>query len=333
MVRFPDRLLRWFRRLALLGALPLTYIVTLIFCVAVIVTAMIVEGEFLFSLQGWNAATKLDDIAVITAIALLPIPFIIWFYRLTYTLLGIAVVHVLGRRLSPIESEQPGVISCTDESITCEYPRDVQPTKVDWSEVAGVYSLEYRLRTRPFELISGSLLTTAAGAGLVLEGVTTGYSHLLRDVRKHLAAAQPALHVTDFDFVIFDRRWVLIVTIAAALIAASLLARGFRVKYDILPEESASTPAITAQPGEESPTEPFRTVVPPVTSAAAALLPVWILLGASVVVWRLLAHRLRVGKIYQRPRSALPIWSIVLVGTMLSLMTILWVLNAASVAR
>ena len=101
LLRFPDRLLRWFRRLALVGALPLTYVLALILSQAFIVTFMVAEGELLLAIYGWNAGTALGDAIFLATVAILPVLLILWFYRLVYTLYGVAIVYFLGLRLSP----------------------------------------------------------------------------------------------------------------------------------------------------------------------------------------------------------------------------------------
>ena len=52
LARFPDKLLRWFRRVALIAALPLTFILTLLLGMAVLVQMYFTEGELLLFVRG-----------------------------------------------------------------------------------------------------------------------------------------------------------------------------------------------------------------------------------------------------------------------------------------
>jgi hypothetical protein len=265
----------------------------------------------------------LDDVALLASAAILPVFLITWFYQLIYILLGMAVVYMLGRRLSPIEHAQPALITCTEQSLTYDYPHEKRPTVIQWRDVEGWFSLHYCLRRRPLALFSATLLTSIAGPSLVLEGVTSGYTQLGRDIQTRLRAVQPELQKNDRDFVIFDRRWLLAVTVTVALLALYLLVTGIAsLEYTVTPESMGGV-VLDKIPADAA---GDKTVAVWLTSAIFAFLPTWLLLGAAVILWRLTFHQVRMVRLHRRSYPTLPIPLFAAVAILLSLLTILWLI-------
>ena len=121
LARFPDTLLKWFRRLALLVALPLTYVFSFAIALAFTLALIIIEGEFLLSLTGANVQTAFIDGLILSAAVVLPIPLALWFYRLVYSLMGITVVHFLGRRIIPNRTGATASCSVTNPKEITHY--------------------------------------------------------------------------------------------------------------------------------------------------------------------------------------------------------------------
>jgi hypothetical protein len=323
LLRFPDRLLRWFRRLALAGALPLTYLATLFLGLAILLTSTIAEGETILAILGVNSGTAINDIIFLVVAATLPAFVIVWFYQLIYTFVGMIVVHFLGRRLSPIEREQPRLITCTDTSIVSEDPRTSSKTTIDWTDVDTFCSMHYSLHQHPIELISSFLVTSKSGKSLVVEGVTSGYRHLIQEVDKHLRSVQSNVQNEKRDFIFFEKRWILAATVAVAVIAVYLVVNRYAgAEYTVTEEHVTSI-----QIGPDSPDlRAGETIYLPLTSLLAAFLPLWIFFSGAVILWRLVVHQIRLQRLYRRERPSIPVWGVALGASGLTVLALLSVI-------
>jgi tetratricopeptide (TPR) repeat protein len=290
LARFPDQILRWFRRLALLGALPLSYLLVLIAGLAVVLALIVVEGSLRSFLVGVNiSALPFTDFLILLAAVLLPVPFTLWIYRWVYSILGDILVWVLGRRLAPIEKEQPDVIVISKAGI--EYRRsgtgqnnqsvdEEQKHILPWSMIKRVASVDYRLWLRPVQLISRTLVNPGAGA-LVVNGITAGYSQLQNLIARNLATQKEEIQRLDFTYL--TRGWV----ISAALL--SLVFTYLLRKLDISGGIDVELPLTFS------------------TLALKFVTVLWLVFPTGVLV-RLLRHRRMLEKTLGYQPEAVPTW-------------------------
>lgn len=304
ITRFSAALLVRFRRLALLVALPLSYIVSFLVGLGLALFMWAIEVSILLTLTG-EPLTLLQVLIFVASaglICLLPL----WLYHGTYSLAGTLAAYILGRQLSPIEQEQPGRLVTDDEGLKYYgVDRDLRWTAT-WPDMTTVASVDYYQWHRPIHLISNTLL--AAGAeGLLLEGITVGYERLKQDIAVHLAGRTDRAKQLRFDFVIFDPRWAL-VSSAIALICALVLwlGLGFQVIGYL----------------QESQQEVTTVVTPIMLSFVLTLL----LIFPAVVLWRLLAHRLAVQRVLGYRARTIPTVVMWLAAVGATLGAALWII-------
>lgn len=141
---------------------------------------------------------------------------------------------------------------------------------------------------------------------VTFDEVTSEYRHLVRLARCRLGLVTPASEKeTLHNFVFFDRLWLLVTLVASLLVSIGFVAAGF----------------VSATYGT---TISDKEVFTPVTAVLFALVPMWLLLGSAVTLWRVAVHQHRVGKLYPRGRRSMPAWLVVLGALLLSLATVLW---------
>jgi tetratricopeptide (TPR) repeat protein len=309
VTRFPDTLLRWFRRLALWGALPLTYVLTFVLGLALTVSLVIIEGEWRLWRTGAGAQTTIADALILAVFATLPVFLALWLYRLVYSLMGIAFVHLLGRRLVPIQKDQPSHL-VTDATGLKYY--DVSEGSghtrtMAWSDVSLFASVDYCQRRRPIHLISSTLLASSAGTPVIVDAITAGYSYLKRDIARRLGHQEQNL-----DLAIFNDRWAL-VSVAISLAFAL---------YSICVVSDVAT-YVSEVSGQEV-TLPLSSVV---VSFTLTLLPVF----PVVTLWRLVAHRRAVQRAARYPTKASPPWLLWLAAVASTVAAVLWIAFLATI--
>ena len=313
LARFPDKLLRWFRGVALIAALPLTFILTLLLGMAVLIQMQFTEGELLLLVRGWSAGTPFRDVVLLTAIATLPVLIALWFFRLVYMVTGAIIVRRVGRRLSPIEQEQPHLITCSDSGISVYYPADGRKSSLAWEDVVDIVPIDYFLRGRVIELLSGAIVSARSGDRLTLEGVTSGYRHIVNLVRHRLGLTTPVREQTPrHSFLFFERRSTLVVLIVALLAGIALVAAG-----KVHPLYWVTDPVTKEM-------VPDTVVFTPVAGVADTLVPMVILLGSAVTLWRVAGHQHWISKLYAGGYRSIPTWLVVLGAMLLTLATVAW---------
>lgn len=305
ITRFPDTLLRWFRRLALLGALPLTYVLTFAVGLGLILSLVIIEGELVFWLIGADVQTTVDDALILAVFATLPVPVVFWLYRLIYSLLGVTFVRYLGRRLIPIERDQPSYLVTDATGLTRHDASRGTSRTVAWSDVSLMASVDYYLWRQSIQLISGTALVAGPGTMMVY-AITAGYTHLKQDLARHLAGQRADAPQRRLDFVILDSRWVLSVVGACLAFALSLVVTG------------RTAARVTADSGAQ--------VIPPLTSFLAFFVPTLLLVFPAVVLWRMVGHQMTIRRRLRYRVRTIPVWVLWLAAAVCSLLAVLWVL-------
>ena len=305
--RFPDKLLRWFRRLALLIALPLTYAFSFVVALALSLTFIVIEGEFLLSITGASVGTSITDILILAGAALLPVPLTLWFYRFIYSLLGIVLVHFLGRRLIHVEREQPTYFVTDATGITVFATKAALRRTVIWADVALFASIDYRQWQRQVDLISSSVLVTNPAVEVIVDAITAGYARLKRDIARRLRSEQVGSKQRDLDFTIFNMVWIFTVILISFALALYLVSIG----------EVPITWSISST-GYEVPLS--------LSSIMLSFLPTVVLVFPAVVMWRLVYHRIALQNRLGFKVKVIPFWLLVLGAIMCTLTVILWIL-------
>jgi hypothetical protein len=306
ITRFPDILLRRFRRLALLGALPLTY-----YALPVIAfltwggSAFIIEGLVLLSRTGTSVVAQIAIGAILIASATLSFVLLaVWLYRLIYSLIGMAAVRVLGHRLIPVERDQPSRIVVDATGLT---HHDIAKgmIRIRWPEVSLLASIHYYRWQRLIHLFSS--LIVAAGSRMIvpIDAITAGYDYLRQDIVRHLEHQPDSTKQLDLNFVVLDSRWML------ATIAISLaFAQSLNGKLSFYPRFAEN--------------ERVSLLLTPIMIASGLTL---LLLFPAVTLWRLIYHRAAVrSTLGYQARRMVPFWVLWLATVVCTVIAGLWIL-------
>ncbi len=305
--RFPATLLRRFRRLAVLWALPVSYIAGLFMAAAVLISLMIVESIIRIPVQqvGLLAAT---DLVILILGILLPLPLTLWLYRLFYTMMGVKLIHDLVAEVKPLEKEQPDrIVTSPDQFVITNVIRG-KLYKLAWTEVKALVTVDYCLWQRPIHLVS-STFVVKEGSPILFEAITAGYHHLLVDVAERIK--KDAIRSLNFRIL---GGWSTLIALLVAVLHAFFVVFVF--------EKVALTGTL----------EPDAVIVPlHFSSIMVVLVPtLWFLLPA-VTMARLLHHHRQIARLEERiPKSrinkalwiSLGVTAVFALGWMVLLLTI-----------
>lgn len=306
LTRFPDKLLSWYRKVAMYGAMPLTYcvLIFLSFASGMILNAL--EGEFLFFQKGINLGTTLGDIIIISAAILLPVPIGLWLYRLFYSLIGVIVVYIVGHRLVPIEKEQPRSLEFSAAGIQISR-NEGRTQEVAWVDINKIGHESVCLINREIKLVTRTFLVLADGSTHIIEGVTSGYDPLKKGIQRRLQSSKPTAEIIHLPFPILDWRWISIIALFSALIVGYLWQSG-RIHGDYIETRIGGQ---------------VYTFVGP---AATVFLPTFTLAFVAVSLWRNMFHSMEVRKkLHVRP-TTFPVWVRWFTAILASLITFFWIL-------
>ncbi len=283
LARFPDQILRWFRRLALLAALPLSYILVLAAGLALVFALIIVEGSLRSVLVGANfSAVPFTDFLILIAGVVLPVPFALWIYRLVYSLMGDLLVWRLGSRLAPIEREQPEVIVTGPEGLERRRSGEEQPARLDWEAVQRVAGVDYQLWQRPINLVSRTLVNPGK-EGWVINAITAGYPQLQGELTRRLQPHKKTVERLGFTYL--TRGWLILA--ALLTLAFTFLLR----KLDISGGINVELPLTFS------------------TLALKFVAIMWLVFPTGVLL-RLIRHRRMVEKTLGYQPEAAPTWAL-----------------------
>jgi tetratricopeptide (TPR) repeat protein len=307
IARFPDALLRWFRRLALWGALPITYVLAFILGLALTLTLLVVEGELAFFLTGANVQTTTLNVLILMAAASLPVLLSLWIYRLIYTVAGAIFVWWRGRKLVPIEEEQPRRFITNATGLVSHDTSTSSGRTVRWSDVSLFVSIDQYQWKQTIHLISRSALSVGFGLPLIVPGITTGYEHLQQDISNHLSYEADGATERHLDLAYLDGRWVvsaILVSLAFALF--TIFAGHAPLTY----VDSNTSQEVTAW----------------LSSIMLAFVPTLLLTFPALTLWRLVYHRIHVQHAVEYQATAIPLWLLWLAAIVCTLIAILWML-------
>lgn len=181
-------------------------------------------------LTGIDLHFTLQDLLILSAWAISPL-FALWLYYFMYCLAGFVIVRNLGRRLAPIEREQPHKITIDRQG----FQRQVGGSPVEalpWAQLALFVSSDYCRWRRPLALFSRFVLmpTTPKLVGaasqpsdeaapgptkspLMVNAIVMGYTYLRRNLIDFAQGQQQTINFVNLDLKIFDRYWVLWVSL------------------------------------------------------------------------------------------------------------------------
>jgi hypothetical protein len=239
----------------------------------------------------------------------------LWLYRLIYSLMGIAIVRILGRRLIPIEREQPSYIitdatHLTNRKTSKDAHKNASGTTgqtITWSEVSSCTTADFIKLRSPIDLISSTMLLLDSGKVVVLDAITAGYAHLKRDIARRLKASGSAAQQPNLTFVVFDWRWILGITAGCLGFSAyCFFTHGLSGEYGTLQG--------TAQVG---------IVLAPLL---LSFLPTLVLVAPAVILWRTVFHRVRLQKALKYQVQTIPSWLLWLVASLITVIAMLWIL-------
>jgi tetratricopeptide (TPR) repeat protein len=177
ITRFSGGLLSLFRWAAFIMA-PLT-LVLIIKVYSPLVTFLAEPVEAFFQAGPATAADLLSWI--VGAVVVLALA--VWLYELLYLIIGWLIVRRL--RLPLIEQYQPEVIITAPEGIAVR-DRAGKVAELAWGEVSQWLSMDFAVWRTPIALFSRQVLV-GIGGRLTLNGTTSDYAALGRDIKRRLA--------------------------------------------------------------------------------------------------------------------------------------------------
>jgi tetratricopeptide (TPR) repeat protein len=306
LLRFPDALLHWYRKMAGLVALPLTYFAAILLSLVAVFVIAIVEGEMELSIIN---LTTILAYALISIVIIIPLT--LWIYRLIYSIVGLAVVSRLGRALAPIEAAQPRLFITTPDGL--HYP--VKPSgayaEVCWSDIRQVGFDTYRLVHREINLFSRTILLPAGGRRppVEIDAVAGGYAHLKQDILRRLQAAKVQVDTIRADYQVFNWRWIAASAVFALVVTAFL----------------AATNRLCGTYTDTTTNLDAATIVGP---AALNLLLTFTLAMTVQIAWRALGHSLQVSRRLGHTPGTFPTWQRWLAALFTLAVFLLWLLRS-----
>jgi hypothetical protein len=248
---------------------------------------------------------KIADITILVALAVLPVPLILWLHGLIYGLTGLALVRVFGRWLILVERDQPNEIVINDAGLTHHPGNGAKSRTIAWPQVVAFATMDYYQRKRPIRLISRAILAPRSEILVVIDAITAGYDSLKRDIVRHLKQQSPDVRQQQLDFTFFDSFWMAVATLVSLVCA-------FLLRVHVTAIRIGSNVEIQMQ----------------LTSIILSFVLMMAFLFPTVALWRLIIYRMRAQRMlgYQLP-SAVPLWMLWLATTFFSIILILWIVR------
>lgn len=212
VARFPRTLQSLFRKVAIFGALPLTYLLLRLLTDSL--AELVTRSEVL--IRALNDFTRSAPVVVDV---LLVLPFLLgapllwlWLYEFIYALAGLVLVRLLPLHI--LTREQPVYFITGAEGCGFYDSQGARQTFLRWETVTYTASLDRCLWRLPWALFSRFLVGNAE-QHLQIDGITSHYRMLQRDIRSHLAAhaKEKSVH-QDFDYVLLEPRWLAAMVLA-----------------------------------------------------------------------------------------------------------------------
>ncbi len=319
ITRFPDRILKRYRQLALLVALPISYLLVALIGYFSVFLLLGIETTILNLISGVQLPVVLVTLGL--GFLILPILLALWIFRGVYSLVGFISVYILGRQLEPLEREQPANIIMDQNEIRSYRTRlpnrrliqsDLnqkspieQELRMAWMDIKEAFTVEYLTISRPIGLISRLFLRDGVDT-LVVDGVAGGYAFLESEIIKALSRLKPAMRLRVCRFT-FLERWSTLITLVLAFSLAAYL-------YSIRQIEVSGEILVIGGVFEL----PVGTLVQFTIWTMLRVLP-------AVMLWRLLLFRLRVERAFGKEISVTPTWIILLAALIGTAIGVEWI--------
>jgi hypothetical protein len=330
IARFPYTILGLYRKLALYGALPTTY--GLAFVLGSSAGLLL---SFLETVVVTGAGLERFPLGILFLVLLrLVLPFFLafWIYRGVYSLFGLLAVYYLGRRILPIQLEQPvyfvldrqgiatyrGIApreitrpaSSEDLTLTTQTTQPVESgARMLWSDIRRWVKIDFKLWRQPIDLISRTEFRTGSNT-LILEGSTAGYAMLVAEVEKRLQERVPPVDSHDRSFVFLEP--------LSSLLAVLF---SFAISWYLYAIDQIE---VTGGLGEE----PMTSL--PISTVVTFTIPTLLLVFPAVVLVRRYLHRLRyAGKDDEGATRIVPLWTLLLATIAACLAALGWILYLA----
>lgn len=316
LARFPDRLLRRFRRISLLLALPAAYFVALFFGFLGVFSLFLLEGGIVLLRAGEPFNLTIVPSVLIFGLSLVVGISTLWLQKIFYTFIGLAVVHSMGRKLGEIEQAQPDCIRVSKFGLSVSRGAS-EMMILEWADIQRIVPIEYRRWKTLIELFSSLQVVDKDRQSLNIPATTNHFDHLLGQT-----FAQTNAQVRVADFRIVRSGWMGVAILASLLISLITIFAGSLLGGELL--------VIQRQVAEGRHLAILWTTsvtfffVP----TAFALLPAVFLLRLAVFQTRL---RISTG-LRGSALSALSLWSLALCAWIIAILWILLLVNLASIA-
>ena len=230
IARFPLNLLRWFRRMALLFALPLTYL--LLILIGTFLTQALMIFEFSIAellVKGHLPTLSALNIIILFGYLIIPIPLAMWVYRLIYSIAGSLFVNrfgkklVLSERIQPelLQQAQPDLITVSPELITIENTNG-KSEHLNWDNIQKLVTVDYNIFGRSIHLLSRIILLGNDYREHFIEGNTSSYERLKSSIVQFFAG-KVEFHNLDFRIISPIYAWsVTLISILYALLVVGI---------------------------------------------------------------------------------------------------------------
>ncbi|MEM8533714.1 MAG: hypothetical protein AAGF95_22920, partial [Chloroflexota bacterium] len=124
---------------------------------------------------------------------------LILFYSCAYALGALAVISFIPT-IGALEREQPDYFVTTAKGIGRYDFRGRLAQWVRWDEIAHVINTDRKLWRHPFLLFSSLFIETRDGRDMEIDGITTWYTSLQKDIQHHLAQFDSRAEYRDLGF-------------------------------------------------------------------------------------------------------------------------------------
>jgi hypothetical protein len=311
VARFPDRLLRLFRRISLLVALPISFFSIFILTAFFVSVLFNLEGGVRLFLIGEPIDLAIFRSTILLTIVMIGFLAIVWLYRLIYTTIGAVVVSLLGRNLIVVEQEEPICYTVDSSRLQIQsghLASQEQTLTIPWNEIVQVSSLDYYRWGSPIALYSTTQVILKDLSTVDIPALTNHYTDLIHMIKRNVSESAK---LSTFSFSVF-RSWFSIVTIVTALLIS--IGRVFTRELFDLPGF-----CLTRAVAEGRQPVPLW-----ITSVMLFFLVSLLLLFQTGLLWRLLLHQNTIRRQSGYRSKALPASVIFVLAVLSTLLTILW---------
>lgn len=306
VTRFSAELLRTFRQLAVLRTLPLTYLLACAVSLAMLLLLMVAESDIRYP-----GPLSFRDAVWHIMLIVLPLPLSLWMYRIIYSLMGVSEARKQVKRLGPVERAPRRLVTDNEGIRFYEvYERGAAPSQtMRWEDITCFLTAATKQRAQRIDFLSRLILDDGKGKPLVIEGITTGFDHLIRDIEDRLSRAGKGITQRPQNFVIFDGRWLLGAVVGVIIYSLTLYLSGVL-------ELEVRDPNV---PGSATPI--------PVSAVMISFLPTLLLVLPTMILWRLTFYQHSLPEAAQQPFYKRHRWFFWVAAIFATFVAFLWIVG------